>query len=175
MPPKPVHPDAHSRCRYHHPSRCVTLPEPAPFSSPTHFLALSPGSSSSSRWPVWQARSRLSQRCNLSSVIGELGDQQALALNRRRRLTTPLSWCPALWGDRHSTRYAWFWFGQQNLEVCFASFVYMFFFKLVSCIDMKLEFYAILVFLWSCLILSCSLLATMNSYPMSAAPWSWLQ
>jgi hypothetical protein len=38
-------------------------------------------------------------------------------------------------------------FGQQELSNIFASFVHIvFFFELVSCIDMKLEFYATLVF-----------------------------
>jgi hypothetical protein len=47
---------------------------------------------------------------------------------------------------------------QEELKYMFAAFVrIVFFFKLVPCIDIKLEFY-MTSFLWSCLILSCGLL-----------------
>jgi hypothetical protein len=94
-----------------------------------------------------------------------LANQRALALNRRRHLTLSLSWLPTLWRYQHSTSTR-LRFGQQELNNMFASFVHIFFFfKLVSCIDMKLEFYGTLTFYGFAWFYHVIFLTSINSRP----------
>lgn len=96
--------------------------------------------------PTRQVWSRLLWRHNPSSQSTSLANQR-VALSWRCRLTQPLYQRP-----RPSRRWTFdkvcmVRFDQQELSNIFASFVHIvFFFQLVSCIDMKLEFYATLVF-----------------------------
>jgi hypothetical protein len=72
-------------------------------------------------------------------------------------------------------RYVWLWFGQQELSSMLISFVsIVLFFELVSCINMKLEFYIILVFYslaWFCHVVFLSLW----KLPVLRPPIYWVE